>query len=169
MGLYQADKGEIYINDIPIHKYSEKELQDKISVVFQDNHVYAYSIKENIAFENDIKNESIKVLKDLDIYDKFKTLPNSFNTILSKEFDENGINISGGEAQKICIARAFNKNSALYIFDEPSSALDPLSEIKMNKVMIKSTNKTVILISHRLTTVTMTDKIIMLENGNLIE
>ncbi|MBH1939938.1 ATP-binding cassette domain-containing protein [Mobilitalea sibirica] len=89
------------------------------------------------------------------------SLSNGFDTHLSKEFDINGTLLSGGEAQKVCIARVLNKETGLYIFDEPSSALDPVSEYRMNIVMKSATDKTVIIISHRLSTTVMADRIIM--------
>ena len=90
-------------------------------------------------------------------------------TSLSKEFDTVGTLLSGGEAQKICIARALNKDAGLYIFDEPSSALDPISEYKMNNLLYEITNKTVIFISHRLTTAVRADNILLLNSGELVE
>ncbi len=103
------------------------------------------------------------------MYKKIQAFPDGFNTYLSKEFYETGLYLSGGELQKICIARALNKPSGLYIFDEPSSALDIMSENNMNEVMMNSSHKTMIFISHRLSTVVMADKILVLQNGKLEE
>lgn len=167
--LYEPEQGEIFINDINIKEYRKEDLQKSIGVVFQDHHTYAYSIKENIAFEDTIKINAYDILDCLGIYEKIKAYPNGFDTHLSKEFYETGVNLSGGEGQKICISRALNQTSGLYIFDEPSSALDIISENRMNEVMMSSTNKTMIFISHRLSTVVMADKIIVLQQGKLVE
>ena len=88
---------------------------------------------------------------------------------MSKEFDEQGTLISGGEAQKICIARALNKDAGLYIFDEPTSSLDPLTEHKMNRLLYEITDRTVVFITHRLTTTVVANAIFMLSNGELVE
>lgn len=167
--FYEPEQGEIFINDINIKEYDKEDLQKNIGVVFQDHHVYAYTTKENIAFEENINESSYDTLRRLGMYEKIQTFPNGFNTHLSKEFYETGLHLSGGEIQKICIARAFNISSGLYIFDEPSSALDISSENDMNEMMMSSNQKTIILVSHRLSTIVMSDKILVLKNGKLVE
>lgn len=167
--FYEPEQGEIFINDINIKEYDKEDLQKNIGVVFQDHHVYAYTTKENIAFEENINESSYDTLRRLGMYEKIQTFPNGFNTHLSKEFYETGLHLSGGEIQKICIARAFNISSGLYIFDEPSSALDISSENDMNEMMMSSNKKTIILVSHRLSTIVMSDKILVLKNGKLVE
>lgn len=167
--LYRPSSGKILLNGIDLSEYKEEDIQQKIGVVFQEHNIFAYSIKENISFEDKIKKEALNVLCKLDIYSSFDTLPSGIDTHLSKEFDDNGIILSGGEAQKVCIARAINRATGLYIFDEPSSALDPISEFEMNKLMRDITDKTTIFVSHRLSSVVMADKIFYLYNGELIE
>lgn len=167
--FYEPEQGEIFINDINIKEYRKEDLQSHIGIVFQDHHVYAYNVKENISFEDTIKDNTYNIMNHLGIYNKIQSCPDGFNTYISKEFYETGINLSGGEIQKVCISRALNQSAGLYIFDEPSSALDIISENKMNEIMINSTDKTVIFISHRLSTVTMADKILVLQEGSLIE
>ncbi|MEA5059521.1 MAG: ATP-binding cassette domain-containing protein [Candidatus Pelethousia sp.] len=122
-----------------------------------------------IAFENALRNIALEVLNRLDMYTLISRLPRGIDTQLSKEFESDGTLLSGGESQKICLARALNKDSGLYILDEPSSALDPISEYKMNNLLREVTDKTVIFISHRLSTVVMADKIFLLENGEVLE
>lgn len=167
--FYEPERGQILINDIDIKKYKKEDLQNHIGIVFQDHHVYAYTLKENIAFEDTIKENAYNILKQLNLYDNIQNFPNGFNTYLSKEFYETGVNFSGGEIQKICIARALNQSSGLYIFDEPSSALDITSENQMNEVLMNATDKTMIFISHRLSTVVRADKILVLQGGLLVE
>ena len=99
-----------------------------------------------------------------------RTLPDGTDSILLREFDDEGVSLSGGEAQKIAIARAFYKNCAFAILDEPSANLDPVAEYALNQSMTKAANdKTVLFISHRLSTTIMADEIYMLEKGEIIE
>lgn len=169
LGFYKPTSGNIYINDVEISQYAESELQSKIGVAFQDNHIFAFSVKENIAFEDDITDSAKSALQKFGLYEKICKSKNGFKTILSKEFDSDGVNISVGESQKICIARAVNRTAGLYIFDEPSSALDAYSEHEMNDFISHFTESTLILITHRLSTTTMSDRILLLENGILVE
>lgn len=169
LGLYEPESGEILINGKNINQYKPEEIQKNVGVVFQDNNVFAYSAKENIAFEEDLQDSAIDVLQKLGMYSGIMSLPKGVETPLSKEFDENGILLSGGEIQKICIARALNKKTGLYIFDEPSSALDPMAEHKMNALFYEATDMTTIFISHRLATAVMADKILLMNNGELVE
>ncbi len=169
LGLYKPESGKILINGVDLQKYNREHLRRNIGVVFQDHGIFAYSIKENIAFENKMDKRIPNILEEMGLLSKINSLSKGFNTSLSKEFDTEGTLLSGGEAQKICIARALNKASGLYIFDEPSSALDPLSEWKMNTFLFEATEKTVIFISHRLTTAVMANQILLLHNGELVE
>ena len=102
--------------------------------------------------------------------EKLNTLKNGTKTKLTKEFDKEGINLSGGEAQKVAIARIFPRDCNMVILDEPSSALDPVSEYNVNQSMLEAAkDKTVVFISHRLSTTKNADRIIMLANGEIIE
>lgn len=169
LGLYEPCKGEILINGVNLKKFRSEEIYKKIGTVFQDHQIFAYTIKENISFENDMNISIDRILEELDMIPVINKLSKKMETPLSKEFDNDGTFLSGGEAQKICIARALNKDVGLYIFDEPSSALDPVSEYKMNKLLYEITDKTVIFISHRLTTAVMADNILVLNMGKLLE
>jgi len=167
--LYEPESGEILLDGINIKMYRIEEIQKGIGAIFQDHQIFAYSVKENIAFESELGNDALLVLDKLEMHHTIKSLPKGMDTSLSKEFDTDGTLLSGGEAQKICIARVLNKATGLYIFDEPSSALDPISEYKMNSLLYEITEKTVIFISHRLTTAVMADKIFLLHHGKLVE
>jgi len=169
LGLYQPQKGEILIDGINLKEFKREEIQKKIGAVFQDYQTFAFTIKENISFEEETNARVDHILEELDLIPVIDALPKGMQTSLSKEFDTVGTLLSGGEAQKICIARALNKDAGLYIFDEPSSALDPISEYKMNNLLYEITNKTVIFISHRLTTAVMADNILLLNSGELVE
>ena len=118
-----------------------------------------------------VKSE-IQSLNKADFSKKLEKLPNGLNTELTREFSEEGVNLSGGESQKIAISRVFlnDEDRAISILDEPSSALDPVSEYKLNKNLIDhAKNDTVIFISHRLSTTRMADRIYLFENGSIIE
>lgn len=169
LGLYHPQKGEILIDGINLKEFKREEIQKKIGAVFQDYQIFAFTIKENISFEEEINGRVDDIIEELDLIPVIDALPKGMQTSLSKEFDTVGTLLSGGEAQKICIARALNKDAGLYIFDEPSSALDPISEYKMNNLLYEITDKTVIFISHRLTTAVMADNILLLNSGELVE
>jgi len=116
-----------------------------------------------------IRNE-VNILEKSGFSEKLASMPNGIHTELTKEFDKDGVSLSGGEFQKIAIARAFMKKSDIIILDEPSSALDPMSEYELNQTMMSAAfDKTVIFISHRLSTTIMADRIYMLDNGHIIE
>jgi len=109
-------------------------------------------------------------LKRAGVYDKILSLPKGMDTILTKEFSEDGAVVSGGELQKVAVARAFAKEYDIAVFDEPSSALDPVAEYKLYENIIEAgKDKTVIFISHRLYAASLADKIYMFEDGRIIE
>lgn len=140
--------------------------------MFQDYELIATDLAHNISADNkplDIKRAD-RALKRSAFWDRFKALPNGYETQLTKEFDESGFNPSGGEKQKIALARVLYADSDIIILDEPSGALDPIAEYTLNKTVTElSSDKTVIIISHRLSTPRFADKIYMLANGEIIE
>lgn len=173
MRLYDVTKGEILLDGVNIKNYKLEEYRQKIGVVFQDFKLYAATVAENVVMD-DVKEQKdemiVEALKQSDFYERLQTLPNGINTELTKEFDENGVNLSGGESQKLAVSRGFYYNTPIAILDEPSSALDPISEYKLNKFMMtKTEDKLVIFISHRLSTTRLSDCIYVLGNGQLIE
>ncbi|MDE6713395.1 MAG: ATP-binding cassette domain-containing protein, partial [Lachnospiraceae bacterium] len=120
--------------------------------------------------EDDEREKILTVLEKADLGNKLKTLSDSINTELTKEFSDNGTMLSGGESQKVAIARMFMRDMPIAILDEPSSALDPIAEYRLNKSMLENAeNQAVILISHRLSTTKDADRIILLENGSIAE
>lgn len=173
MRLYDVTDGEITMDGIDIKKYSTDSYRQVFGSVFQDYKVFAGTIAENVEmnFADDGRRSEIEnALLKSGFSDKLNSLKQGIDTPLTREFSEDGVNLSGGEEQKIAIARIFAKNCSCVILDEPSSALDPISEYKLNQTMMTlSEHKTVIFISHRLSTTCMADRIIMLENGEIIE
>jgi len=173
MRLYKDYEGEILINSIPIDKYSLESIRKQIGVVFQDYLKFELSVRENIGFGN-IKNlhdetalyEASKV-SGANIF--VNTFSQRFDTQLGKMFSK-GVQLSGGEWQKIAISRAVFKEASLYILDEPSSALDAYSEKEVfNNFHEFLENKIGIYISHRYTTVNKATQIIVFEDGEIIE
>lgn len=171
--FYDATDGEILYNGINIKEYDIDDLRNRFATVFQDYKNFALSVNENvicrICDEEDKKIARDALIKS-GVYDKIMTLSNGADTVLTREFDENGAGLSGGESQKMATARMFAKNFDIAILDEPSSALDPIAEYKMYENLISATkDKTVIYISHRLSSAVLSDKIFVLGGGSVLE
>ena len=173
MRFYDVTDGEILYNGINIKEYDLLLYRQKFASVFQDYKVFAMTVSENVLTEEITpENEKLAVdaLKMAGVYDKIATFPNKENSLLTKEFDENGILLSGGETQKVTIARLFASDFDIAVLDEPSSALDPVAESRMYDALLKGTQgKTVIYISHRLSSATRSDNILVFNNGILTE
>lgn len=169
--LYEPTSGKILINginikDIPYYQYAEN-----ISTVLQDYTLFAYSIEENIIFDK-TKNQELlnNSIIESGINEKVKNLEKGINTVLYKELEEDGIELSGGEGQKLAMSRAIYKNAKIIILDEPTSSLDPISEYSFFEKMYNlSKNKTTIFISHRLYSTKFCDKILVLDQGKIVE
>lgn len=172
--FYDVDNGEILYNGVNIKEYDIASLRSRFATVFQDYKVFALSIGENILCKE------VETAEDRNIVEKaiissgantcVEKLPQKVETVLTREFDEKGTGISGGEQQKIATARMFAKDFDLSILDEPSSALDPVAEYKMYERLIEATeNKTVIYISHRLSSAVLSDNIYVFDNGSVSE
>ena len=173
MRLYDTKGGSIMLDGVDIKDYDVEQYRNHIGTVFQDYKIYAATVKENVLMDNvdESKNEDVrKALEQSGFGERLLSFKHGLETPLTAEFEDDGVNLSGGEAQKIAISRVFYKDCSLIILDEPSSALDPIAEYQLNHSMLEATaNKTVIFISHRLSTTRLADKIFMLENGNIIE
>ncbi len=166
--LYDATSGEILIDGENIKDVTVSSHRDRFAAVFQDFQTFACSVGENVALDK--KFNSNEVLSALQNSGFTKELKNGVGTELLREFDDDGIMLSGGEAQKVAIARAFYKNCPYVILDEPSANLDPIAEYNLNHAMMNAAkHKTVIFISHRLSTTIIADKIYVMENGGIIE
>ena len=170
-GLYSPNAGEIRVNGININKFNKEEYLDLLSVVFQDIKIFPFNIRENISFSNtfdEIKlNESIE---QSGLKDKIQSLEKGVETNMLKILDEEGIELSGGENQKLAIARALYKNGKILIMDEPTASLDALAENRLYESFDKLiSGKTAIYISHRLSSTRFCDKIAFIENGQLQE
>ena len=175
MRLYDPTEGVITYHGCDIRKYKLDEYHERMGVVFQDYCLYGATLLENVVLDDISSNEEIEgevesALCRSGFGERLQSLPQGLSTPITTEFDEQGVNLSGGESQKVAIARAFYGEVDLLAMDEPSSALDPIAEYNLNKAMhAAAENKTVFYISHRLSTTRDADRIIMLENGRIIE
>ncbi len=166
--LYDVCDGSIKIGSRDIREETIASHRDRFAAVFQDFKIFSATVGENVALSSEYDEE--RVYEALRCAGFDKELPHGLSTIVLKEFDDDGLMLSGGEQQKLAIARAFYKACPYIILDEPSANLDPISEYELNRAVINNAkDKTVIFISHRLSTTKNADRIFMLENGKLIE
>ena len=184
MRLYDPTAGEILADGVNIKEYHVEEYRHSIGTVFQDFQIFAGSVAENVLLDateeeaenhraenHQIQSERIcSALEHSGLGDRIETLPAGTDTMMTTEFDLKGVNLSGGESQKLAISRVFYKDAGLIILDEPSSALDPIAEYQLNRAMLEATEgKTVVFISHRLSTTRLADRIILMEQGRIAE
>jgi len=166
-GFYDDYEGNIKFNNIDIRSLSLKSLRNNISVISQECHIFNLPIWKNITIGTDCsKDEAIEVAKKFKIHEFISKLDKGYDTVVG----EHGVKISGGERQRISLARAFLRNSPVIIFDEPTSSLDSVTEKEiMDLLFDKFTNSTIIIIAHRLNTIRNVDNVIVLDEGRVIE
>lgn len=171
--LYDPVSGTIRVNGRDIREYDLHAYREMFAATFQDFSIMGMTIKENVLMGRHYENEDelvTRALKRAGVYEKVQSLPKGIHTMMTKEFEEDGAVLSGGENQKLAVARTFAKESPVKIFDEPSSALDPVAEYELFKnIMKEGRDHTMLFISHRLSSVKSCDKVFMLEKGRLIE
>lgn len=170
-GLYKTDKGEIIINSKSSSEFEKGEYFSLFSPVFQDYSFLPLTVAQNIAASLDFDEEKvISSLKSAGIYDKIKSLPNGINTKMIKEINKDAEDFSGGEKQKLLLAKAVFKNAPVLILDEPTAALDPIAEnelyLKYNEL---TKGKISFFISHRLSSTRFCDKIFFISDGKIAE
>lgn len=169
--LYDPTQGEITLNGVDIRKYDYNEYMALFSVVFQDSRLFSLSIAENVAAGTQYDAGRVEdCVRRSGLSERLDALPDGIETKLYKDFDENGVEISGGEAQKLCLARAIYKGAPFIVLDEPTAALDPVSEheiyTKFNSIV---GTRTAIYISHRLSSCRFCDEITVLDDGQIVE
>lgn len=169
--LYQPTKGSILINDIDIWEYNEESYDKNITTVFQDYKIFAMSIFENIVCgKSGIYKDVLQWMDKLNISYLDKKYEKGIYTELNKAYEDEGIDLSGGEKQKLAITRALYKGGSIFILDEPTSALDPKSEAEIYSQFEKYTNgKMTVYISHRMSSATLCDKVLVLKEGKVID
>lgn len=169
--LYDVTEGEILINGISIKEYNIKDLRKCFSCTLQDYNIYAFTVAENVSMQN-LQDED-KIMESLSFTNmdgRIGSLKNTYRSYISREFDEHGVEFSGGERQKLAISRAYYNKSSVFIMDEANSALDPLAEYDLNsKIISNLEDQTVIFVTHRLSTTTHADTILVLDQGKLID
>ena len=168
--LFDVSEGAIYVNGINISQIDRKEYYKKFSVVYQDVNIYAGTILENVAGTEQAQADrarAVDCLTAMGLSKKIEALPKGYDTPLLKVIEESGVEFSGGESQKLAIARALYKDADVYILDEPTSALDALAEKEVFELFNRSVQeKTVVYISHRLSSTKFCDRIYLFdENG----
>lgn len=173
MRLYDVGEGRITADGVDIRDYQVEKYRQSIGTVFQDFKIFAGNVRENVVMNvaDHCEEESVhQALSESGLLEKVQEMREGLDTPLTTEIMESGVNLSGGESQKLAIARVFYQKAGLMILDEPSSALDPIAEYQLNHAMMQATkDKTVIFISHRLSTTRLADYIVMLEKGRIVE
>jgi len=173
--FYDPTEGAIYLNGKDIRTYNLRKYRDLFATAFQDNRIFSMSVLDNVMMKDGKDEETdrktaIAALELSGVYEKILTLPHGIDTILTREFDDEGALLSGGETQKIVVARAFAKDCPFKVFDEPSSALDPIAEYQLFENISKTCGeKVLVFISHRLSSVKSADQIYLLEHGTVKE
>lgn len=169
--LYDPTEGYITLNGIDIQKYDYEDYLKLFSVVFQDFKLFSFSVAENVAASVDYDEEKVwSALEKAGMFERVQAMPKGLKTPVYKDFEEDGVEISGGEAQKLAIARALYKDAAFVILDEPTASLDPIAEHEIYSRfndMVK--DKTAVYISHRLSSCRFCDRILVFDNGQLIQ
>lgn len=168
--LYTPTTGEILVNGRNILEYNYLSYMKKIATVFQDYKIFAFSFKDNIILNNDFnENNFNNVIDKIELNDTLSKLKNGIHSNIKKDFDINGTELSGGQNQKVAIARALYKESDVIILDEPTSALDPIAEYEIyNHFNNLVSNKTSIYISHRMSSSIFSDRILVIDQGKAI-
>ena len=178
--MYQADSGEILINGKNIYDYEYLSYMNTISAVFQDYRLFNFTIAENISCEDvndtveaknsDKKSRIERLIDEVGLREKIDELPHGVESRFGKEYDEEGIEMSGGQGQKIAIARALYKKASMVILDEPASALDPIAEAEIyEKFNSLVEDKTAIYISHRMSSSVFCDRILIIDGGTVAD
>lgn len=173
--FYDPDDGVILLNGKDIRTFNLQKYRSLFATAFQDNRLFSMSVYDNVMMKEGASSEADRknveeALKLSGVYDKVMTLPHGMDTVLTREFDDEGALLSGGETQKLVVARAFVKDCPFKVFDEPSSALDPIAEYNLFENISKTCKDNILVfISHRLSSVKNTNRIYLLQNGTVKE
>lgn len=169
--LYDPDEGEILLDGVNVRDLAYEAYESLFSTVFQDYKLFAFSLKENVAFGAQASDAEVEaLLRRVDFGERLDTLPKGVHTSVTKQFDETGFEPSGGEAQRIVLARALYKDAPVIVLDEPAAALDPRAEAELYchfDELVKG--KTAVYISHRLSSTKFCDRIAVFRGGSLVE
>lgn len=171
--FYEPTEGDILINGINISEYNLKALREKIATVFQDFNIFSFTIRENVVIGEINQHDNVQLIQSSLKFSNFNNdnylASENIDLYINRNFESEGIELSGGQRQKLAISRAVIRDSKLIILDEPTASLDPLSESEiLDAFNILYKNKTLIMVSHRLSAAIKMDKIIFIENGKII-
>ncbi|MBR1811289.1 MAG: ABC transporter ATP-binding protein [Clostridia bacterium] len=173
MRFYDATAGEILYNGVNVKAYNLESLRGVFAAVFQDYKNFAISVNENVMCREcsaEDKRTAETAMRQSGAWEKISAFPKKGDTVLTREFEEDGAGLSGGENQKVSTARLFARDFEIAVLDEPSSALDPVAEYKMYENLVRATRqKTVVFISHRLSSAVLSDRILVLSGGRIVE
>lgn len=169
--LYEPTDGRILLNGVDIKTVPYEEYSKTVGIVFQDFFLFAYSVQENIIFDTKLDDARFeKSIQQSGLEEKILSLPKGPNTVVYKKLDPNGVEFSGGEGQKLALARAIYKNAKILILDEPTSALDPIAEYELfSRLYEFSKEKTTLFVSHRLSSTAFCDRIFVISDGAIAE
>ena len=169
--LYDPQEGQILLNGIDIRKYNYRDYMQIFSVVFQDFQLISQSLGSNVAGAMNYDRKRVRrALEDAGFGDRLRTMPQGLDTQLYRDYGENGVEVSGGEAQKIAIARALYKDASFIILDEPTAALDPIAEADIySRFNDIAGDRTAIYISHRLSSCKFCDEIAVFDQGHIVQ
>lgn len=170
-GLYDPTEGQVLLNGIPVKEFDREEYYTLFSPVFQESDVRAYSVARNVSMDKVPDMEKVeRCLKLSGLWGKVESLPQGVKTKLMKYIWHDGVDLSGGEAQKLMLARALYKGAPIILLDEPTAALDPIAEAELyEKYGGLTAGKTSLYISHRLSSTRFCDRVLFLENGKIVE
>lgn len=168
--LYDPSDGMILINGVDIREYDISSLRKTVSVLFQDYSVYAFSIRENLTFGAKVSDQKIMAALDrVGLLGKVMSLSKGLDTPITNQLYEGGVEFSGGETQRLALARAYLREQTLFVFDEPTSNLDPFVESRFYEDLLSQTTNTMVVISHRITFTYKMSKIICMSEGTVVE
>ena len=169
--LYDPTEGTILLNGIDVTRYSYDEYIALFSVVFQDFKIFAFSVAENVACTPEPDRERVRsALRGVGLEERIDAMPHGMDTAITREYEDDGVDLSGGEGQKLAIARALYKDAPFLILDEPTAALDPLAEAEIySRFDRMSENRTTVFISHRLSSCRFCDEIAVFDGGRIAE
>ncbi|MCL2627948.1 MAG: ABC transporter ATP-binding protein/permease [Oscillospiraceae bacterium] len=169
--LYDPTEGEILLDGVNIKEYDYEQYTALFSVVFQDSFLFPLQLGQNVATDDEYDEGEIKrALENAGFSERLEKMPGALDTIIGKEYDEDGTQLSGGEEQKVALARALYKNAPIVVLDEPTAALDPIAEYEVYTTFDKTIgNKTAVFISHRLSSCRFCQRIAVFDEGKLIQ
>ncbi len=169
--LYDPTEGEILLNGIDIKKYDYEEYMGLFSFVFQDFKLFSFTLGQNIAANMNYDKQRVEeCMKKVSFYDRYLSMDDGLDTFLYRDISEKGLEVSGGEAQKIALARALYKGTPMIVLDEPTAALDPIAEAQVYEDFSKMVDqKTAIYISHRLSSCQFCDEITVFDKGGIVQ